>query len=413
MRILLIAQFFSPDITAAAFRLDEMCQLLAAQGHEIRVLTSVPHKAQVSESNGKLPRAIRVRRTPLFPVGKGGSGRYIAHYLSFVLGSMWKGVGVWWSGWRPDVVWTSSPPLFVGLTGRFLSILFRRPLVFEVRDIWPDSAVAAGQLPGSGLAYKVGKWMELYLYRKAAHIVCVAQPMRQRIAEQTATPVSVAYNGVLRGNAEADIRVPVTLRSDEGEPRSILYAGNLGYLQELDLLIQGFGELVREEHLEGWNLRLLGAGQQKERLQQLIEDSGLSSRVSIEGPVSREQAMLESRRADLLYLNLKKDPVLEKTIPSKVFDCLLAGRPIVAGIAGEGCEILAETGANLSFEPGNLRELKNALRMSVDCYEEMRARASRNVELVLERFTREKATQVVLDVFMKVTDGSNGSRGIR
>ncbi len=62
--------------------------------------------------------------------------------------------------------------------------------------------------------------------------------------------------------------------------------------------------------------------------------------------------MLESRRADLLYLNLKKDPCLEKTIPSKVFDCLLAGRPIVAGIAGEGCDILAETGANVSFEPG-------------------------------------------------------------
>jgi glycosyltransferase involved in cell wall biosynthesis len=402
MRILLVAQFFPPDITAAAFRLDEMCQLLAAQGHEIRVLTSVPHKAQVGGTKTDLSRAVQIFRTPLFPVGKGGAKRYILHYLSFVLGSIWKGVGVWWSGWRPDVVWTSSPPLFVGLTGRFLSMLFRRPLVFEVRDIWPDTAVAAGQLPGSGPAYKIGKWMELYFYRKAAHIVCVAQPMRQRIAEQTATPVSVAYNGVLRRKAEADIQAPVTLRSAEGEPRSILYAGNLGHLQELDLLVQGFGELVREGALEGWNLRLLGAGQQKERLQQQIENCGLSSRASIEGPVSREQAMLESRRADLLYLNLKKDPVLEKTIPSKVFDCLLAGRPIVAGIAGEGCEILAETGANVSFEPGNLAELKNALRKAVEHFDEIHAQAPRNVEMVLERFTREKAVDVLTDVFGKV-----------
>jgi len=403
MRILLVTQFFPPDITAAAFRLDEMCHLLAAQGHEIRVLTSVPHKAQVGGATAEPPRAIQAFRTPLFPIGKGGARRYILHYLSFVLGSMWKGLGVWWSDWRPDVVWASSPPLFVGLTGRFLSILSRRPLVFEVRDIWPDTAVAAGQLPRSGLAYKVGKWIELYLYRKAAHIVCVAQPMRQRIAEQTATPVSVAYNGVLRRNAEAGLRVPVMLRSAEGKPRSILYAGNLGHLQELDLLVQGFGELVREGCLKGWNLLLLGAGQQKERLQQLIESSGLSSRASIEGPVSREQAMRELRQADLLYLNLKKDSALEKTIPSKVFDCLLAGRPIVAGVAGEGAEILAETGANVSFEPGNLGELKKALLQAVERFDEMHARAPRNVSVVLERFTRENAVAVLTEVFGKVT----------
>jgi glycosyltransferase involved in cell wall biosynthesis len=214
--------------------------------------------------------------------------------------------------------------------------------------------------------------------------------------------VSVAYNGVLRRKAEADIQDPVTLRSSEGEARSILYAGNLGHLQELDLLVAGFGELVCAGHLAGWNLRLLGAGQQKERLQQLVESRGLSAQVSIEGPVSREQAMLESRRADLLYLNLKKDPVLEKTIPSKVFDCLLAGRPIVAGIAGEGCDILAETGANVSFEPGHIEELKRALLQAVERFEEMDALAPRNVELVLERFTRENAVAVLTEVFQEV-----------
>jgi hypothetical protein len=114
MRILLIAQFFPPDITAAAFRLDEMCQLLASQGHEIRVLTSVPHKAQVEGARGDSCGAVRVFRTPLFPVGKGGAKRYVLHYFSFVLGSFWKGLGVWWSGWRPDVVWTIPP--------RFLSV---------------------------------------------------------------------------------------------------------------------------------------------------------------------------------------------------------------------------------------------------------------------------------------------------
>lgn len=401
MRILVISQFFPPDITAAAFRVGDTVRLLADQGHEVKVLTAFPHKAQ-AEGAAAEPElsGVEVLRSTLYPVGPGGARRYITHYLSFVLGSMRQGIAVWFRRWRPDVILASSPPLFVGITARFLAMLFRRPLIFEVRDIWPDSAVAAGQLPGSGIAYSIGKRLELYLYSRADHILCVAQPMRLRIAEQTGTPVDVAYNGV----SVSDVPDPAEEISRLGSPRTILYAGNLGRVQELDLAIQAYSELLADGKMADWNLRFIGAGAEEENLRHQVEELGLGERVVVSPPVTREEAAKALRAADALYLSLMKDPVLEKTIPSKVFDYLLASRPIVGGVVGEGCGILNSTGANVTFEPGSLEGVKNALLVLEERYVELNARASKNRAVVLNSYTREKAVQVLLKVCERVID---------
>jgi len=397
MRLLVVTQFFPPDITAAAFRMADTLALLAAWGHDVRVLTAVPHKARADapeDEADRLDERLRVYRSRVTSVGVGGLRRYVVHYLSFLAGSLCNGLRVRLGGWRPEAIWASSPPIFAGLSGHMLSRLFRCPLVLDVRDIWPESAVAAGQLSPAGRAFAWGKRLEHYLYRRASRITCVAQPMRDYIARHTSAPITIIYNGV--GVSGESLAPPAAVWKSNGW-RTLLYAGNLGRVQALDTVIRAFAELAGAGQADGWRLRLVGAGSVAEALRVQVRQAGMTARIAIEPPRSRETARREMERATLLFLCLKPDPVLAATIPSKLFDYLLACRPIVAGIVGEGQEILQSTGANLCYDPASIDALKAALASGFEQADELAALAPRNRALVIERFSREQGARLLVD----------------
>lgn len=396
MRILVITQFFPPDITAAAFRMADTLTHVVARGHEVHVLTAEPHKAQVDEKDGsgRIIDKVGVSRCKLAEVGKGGFRRYVTHYLSFTVGSVWSGIKLRISGWKPDVIWASSPPLFVGLSGRILAMLFGCPLVLDIRDIWPDSAVSAGQISEGGRAFKIGKRLEKYLYDRADSITCVASPMRDYIATKTKRPISILYNGVSMPEEGDLVAVPPAGRN--GGENTVLYAGNLGRVQALDMILRAFAELEKESSLGPWKLRMIGAGALGPELTRLAKDLGIEKRASIEPPMTRDAVSLEMQKAALLFLSLKPDAVLRMTIPSKVFDYLLAARPIVAGIVGEGQGILESTGANVCYDPESLEALKGALVSSFKRFDDLASRAPGNRSLVLNKFTREQGAETLI-----------------
>ncbi|MCP4604347.1 MAG: glycosyltransferase family 4 protein [Proteobacteria bacterium] len=404
MRILTISQFFPPDITAAAFRVGDTVRLLSERGFEVKVLTTHPYKARAVDDTGipEFPGVDVFRSRVVYPQPKGGK-QYIAHYLSFVLGSISQGVGLLSSGWRPDVVWASSPPLFVGISARVLSMVTRCPFLLGVRDIWPDSAVAADQISANGPLYYVGKLLEQYLYDHADEILCVSKPMKEYLSQCTDVPIGVAYNGVL-----SDLSLPSSsplendAREDLERTKTIIYAGNIGHAQQLYLLVKAFAELLFSGDLEGWRLRIIGDGAQSMNLRELIIDLNAKESVSIEKSVTREKIAKELSNADLLYLNLKNHPIFSKTIPSKIFDFMLSGRPILAGISGEGAEILNQSGANIAIEPGNLLLLKNALLEMTSNISKYSALSHMNRKIVLSNYTRENALDVFIESFNRL-----------
>lgn len=406
MRVLFICQFFAPDITAAAFRMSDLAKLLAEAGDDVRVITTYPHKSDVTQVDDSPYRdmGIDVQRCHVQEVVGSGARAYLRHYLSFLRGSLRLGFRLWRSGWRPDLIYASSPPLFVGLSGRALSVLFRCPMVFEVRDIWPDAAVSAGQLSADGWAYRLGQWMERYLYRKAAQMTCVARPMQQYLQQHTRVPVTVIYNGIwVPDDSERDnpgtADLPAVDDVQSPNTKTVLYAGNLGHVQQLDLLLEGIAQLTESGQLTSWHFEFLGGGAQWNNLTALAKQLGVDDHVTFTPPVSREEAARKMRAADLLYLHLMGDATMEQTIPSKLFDYLLAGRPILAGLAGEGAEILRETGANVVFTPGSLEELKSGLQQATQNWSQRVERSAANRQLVLSRFTRQQSAQTLRKVF--------------
>lgn len=400
MKILIVAQYFPPDITAAAFRMFETARLLEAKGHQVRVITAEPHRSQVhgDSATDYDSKISHVRRTRVARLNGGGASDYIRHYTSFMLGSAWLGIRERLAGWRPDVIWASSPPLFVGLSGVAISRACRVPLVLDIRDIWPASAVGAGQLSADGRAYRIGERMERFIYSRAAHVTCVAQPMAEYIRTKTDTPVTVVYNGT---NA-SDITTQSTRARGPNSDRTLLYAGNLGRAQQLDLLIRAWAKVSRSNGHSEWKLKFLGTGAVENDLKELATELGVSESVVFMPPVSKRQAMSEMSRAGALSVSLQPDKVFEKTIPSKVFDCMAVGRPILAGVAGEARDILDETGGNVCYQPGNRDGLEDALRTLVRDYPHLRQKACANTQRVLKAYTREKAVNVLIQVLHSV-----------
>jgi len=318
-----------------------------------------------------------------------------------MFGSIWHGVVKGFSGWRPEVLWASSPPLFAGLSGRVLSVFYRCPLVLDIRDIWPECAVSAGQMSADGVAFRIGKFLEKHLYTNAKHITCVARPMRDYITAHTGVPISVIYNGV---PSNGDLGAPQSRPSMRARNRVLLYAGNIGRVQSLDLLIRAWAEIAADDELADWTIRLIGSGAVEDKLTELVARFNLGSRVRFDPPMTREAVMREIADADLLYLSLKGDDVLKMTIPSKLFDYMLAGRPIVAGLAGEGREILESTGANLCHDPGDLDQTKRAIREGISRYSELARVSERNRTLVLKQYRRQDEASALLTILEGVAE---------
>lgn len=394
MRILIISQYFMPDITAAAFRIGETADILARNGHALSVICAKPHKSSVNVTDEE--STYPVKRIGIRPLNGGGLVNYLLHYFSFVAGAMASGFSVA-RRFRPDVVWATSPPLFVGIAGVFLARVTGAPLVLDIRDIWPESAAGAGQISEKGLAFRFGRVLERWLYRRAAAITCVSAPMARYLAEASQRPVTVIYNGARRsalGEASTTDAGPTG--------KTLVYAGNLGHAQGLETLLSAFDTVASTEAGAGWTLELIGSGALDPQLRSQAAAARNGERIHFLGTLPKPETLKRMSRSGMLFLNLNDDPVFELTIPSKVFDYMLAARPIVAGLKGEGAEILARTGGNILFAPSDHADLCRALDEAFQRCEELSSLARANRSVSLENYSREQAVVSLQQLFQSL-----------
>src|SRR5699024_4735202 len=301
MKVLVVSQFYTPDITAAAFRMAETVGHLRKMGNDVEVVTTFPHKSDHPE---EVPASREgVHRVRLSNTENKGFLGYIYLYLSFMIKSIVKAY-VAGRKQRPDVVWASSPPIFVGLAGWVIAKLLGARFALDIRDIWPASAVAAGQISDSGLAFKVGKRLEKFLYGRADVISCVAVPMQEYIQQYTDTAVEVVYNGVevnSLGHSLSKDNILDQFSSNE-KSKKILYAGNFGHVQQLDLLIDAVADLRDRELQQNWEVFFLGGGAKKEKLEALVRSHGLTEVIHFLDPVPKEEVFDYLQAADVLFI---------------------------------------------------------------------------------------------------------------
>lgn len=362
MRILIVSQYFEPELTAASLRLGAFATGLAERGHEVEVLAEVPsHPGGVIEPGYRRRLVVR-RRTGGYSVchvyvwarpSKRARTR-IANYASFAAAACAVG-GL--RRRRPDVIVASSPPLSVGLAGMVLAKRFRAPWVLDVRDLWPEVAVALGEL-GEGPLLSAAERLERRLYRSAAGITVTTEPFRRQISARTDSPVVVVPNGTTRawlelGHAEAD-------RAGAGLPTDgtyvWTYAGNIGIAQGLESAIDAARELG-----DGFQLTLLGDGAELAHLRGRAGDQ-LGRGVVFREPVEPGRAAAVMRASDALLVSLAPQPALEKCVPGKLYQCGAMRRPIIVAAAGETRALAERESAALTVAPGDASGLADAVR---------------------------------------------------
>lgn len=361
LRILYLTQWFEPE---PAFKGVRFVRALMDAGHDVKVLTGFPNYP-----GGKLYPGYKVRffqreeiegvsinRVPLWPShDKSLLGR-ITNYLSFFVSAF---IYCLSQLSRFDVVYVYHPPLTAGLAAALAGVFRRTPFVLDVQDLWPDSVAASGM--GNGVIVTLLSAMCNFVYKRAACVVCQSDGMLELIADRGVPRDKLVriYNWSNYSKAKPDdttVMPEFVSEAFEGV-FNIVYGGNVGQAQGLEYL----AEAVTKAHKSDPRLRfhIFGSGIEKDKIAELARHS--NGVVWLHESLPRDTVDRIFERADVLALHLKSEELFKHTIPSKLQHYLSVGRPILAGIEGEGARILERSGAARIVAPEDVTALAAAL----------------------------------------------------
>ncbi len=368
MRILVVSQFFPPEMGAPAGRFYDFALKWIAAGHEVTVVTGFPNFPGGEIHDGYRGRwrqdeeidGIRVRRCWILTANRRGLGRPTA-YASFLASSTLR---VLFSRLEYDVVVATVPPPTVGLPGVLAAARRGVPLVLDLRDIWPEAIVQSGRLrnPAVIAAFEA---VARYLYRRSTAITAVTQGWKERLVELgvPAEKIHVLPNGV--DVARFDVRardLPAAFGKLDPGSHWFAYAGIFNTPQGLDIVLDGVARLRRldPEAYQKSQFVFVGEGPCDAELRAQVEQLGLDRVVFVpRQPRDAVYALLRRSHAVLVPLRPRKDT---STVPSKIYESLASGRPVLYQAGGEGAETIRRSGGGRVVVPGDPEALAEAMR---------------------------------------------------
>lgn len=363
MKILYVSQYFPPEMGAPAARVYELSREWARLGHDVTVLTGFPNHpvGKVFEGyRGEWVRretvdGIKVVRVPIFAAANKGFFRRVLNYVSFFLSACTFGLFL---TERPDVLIGTSPQFLTAVAALFLSFLKRVPFVFEVRDLWPRSIVEVGAMKKDSFVIKVLEKVEHFLYKHADYIVPVTDSFVKEIGAHgiPSERMAVITNGV-------DLNLFQPRPRDEartalGLPPGFLvtYVGTHGMAHGLDLVL----DIAKRVEPDGIRFLLVGEGAEKARLKARAAAEKIEN-VTFWDQQPRDRVAKIYAASDLCLVLLRNLPLFNTVIPSKIFEFMGAGRPILTTVDGESRGILERAGAGTFSPPENPEALIQAI----------------------------------------------------
>lgn len=365
MRILLITHYFAPENAAPQRRWDGIGAELVKAGHELHVLCPPPHYPSGRVRAGYRKRyrpgswqttcyGATVHRVAYMPHGLSMVSRTIDHLVAGA-DSIRRALKLF-SRRKPDVIITTAPGIPSIFVGRVLGTLWKRPVIVEMRDAWPDLVTHVPGLVREGGSRALVKRLIHELItggqRGGAGIVTTTSRFADVLAERGMHQPVVIRNGASLAQHRTILPRSVTEDSKQRELRAV-YVGNLGRSQGLDVVLMAAAKL-RDEGLQV-RLRLVGRGAEAARLAEL--NALLGSPAELVGPVPASQVGIHYAWADTTIVSLKDWEPFEWTVPSKLYELLAVGRHITCLLGGEGAQIVRETNAGDVVDPGDVEGL--------------------------------------------------------
>ena len=366
LRLVVLCPHFAPDLAPTGVVMTRIVTELAARGHELHVVTSLPWYRNHAIEPGWGGRLWRTEKTEWgsiirvhpFP-GKSKSNllRRAIGFLAFSYAVGIRSVHADGFPFKVDGVLAMSPPLTLGLTGWFTKIIRRAPLVFNIQDVFPDAAIQTGAISNKKII-SAAKWLERVSYQRSAAAVLLSRDLRTNIANKIDTkfhdrlhviPNFVDTVAITPQNRMTAYRAELGI----GDQLVVMYAGNVGFSQSLNLVAEAAAKFPEIAFVVN------GDGAARKKLQQ---DCAQLANVYFGDyqPIERLSEVLATGDIHLVPLRAGLASV---SVPSKSYSILAAGRPMLAAIDPntEIPNMLRESGAGIAVEPDNAPAFIDAL----------------------------------------------------
>lgn len=390
MHILFLTDNFPPETNAPATRTFEHARRWVRAGVKVTVVTTAPNfpagKLFPGYRNRLFQRewmdGVETIRVWTYITANEGFVRRTLDYMSFMVTGFLVSLFLP----RPDVIVSTSPQIFTACAAYMLSIFKRRPFIFELRDLWPDSIIAVGAMRESA-SIRALKRLEYFLYHKATRIVSVTHSFKSVLSGNgvPAEKIVVVRNGADLVNFTPGVKPDDLVRYYRLEGRFVLaYIGTVGMAHGLGTLLDA-AELVRAN--ERIAFIIVGDGAERALLEDQARRRGLAN-LTFVGPVGKDEVLRYWRLADAALVLLRDRPVFRHVLPSKIFEAMATARPIILGVLGESADLLLAAQAGVVFPPEDaaaLAETVAALAAAPERAAEMGRRGRRFVEVELDR----------------------------
>ena len=379
MKVALITHFFPPEPGAGSLRVGTLAKALANAGHDVTVVTTYPSfpRGRFAERRRPILRVDQgdgfriVRLFSILVPGMPG-GRFL-HWLTTALSESLYMIG---TRDRYDVVIVSSPPITVTVPGLVGAARHGARFVVDVRDVFPDIAIAMGVWKSDGFFARTIERFVRFLYSRADLVSVVTPTALSQIARRGVEPSRL----VLARNA-AERFPDVQALPPRTNGFTAVYAGNLGLTTDIDVLADA-AKLVASDDI---SIEIVGDGAQRTRLDERVRSEGIRN-LHLVGSLSRAGAMAKVASADVSIIPLRKG--IEESIPTKLYDALSVGCPVIVAAGGEAKSEGASLGA-VCTPAGDAPALAEALRqISLLDKVALRELGEKGKELVLRRADR-------------------------
>lgn len=418
MKILYLSQYFPPEIGAPAGRVAELSRLWVEAGHQVTVLTGFPNHPTGNvplEYRRKFRRlvcrekdqGVNVIRTWLLPLPNRRAHERILNYSSFCVSSATTGMFLD----QPDLVIATSPQLLCGLSGWWIARRKRIPLVFEVRDLWPESLVAVGMNSDDSLMHRSLARIAGFLYSNCDRVVAVTPAFKTHLMAHWKVPeqkIHVVENGVDTNRFSSSLPDP-TLRRRLGASDKLVvsYIGTMGNAHGLDTVLAAAS--VLRNRVPNVLFLLIGEGAEKQRL---ASRACTLTNVMVLDQQPREKIPDFICASDICLVMLKRAELFKTVLPTKMLEFMSCARPVILGVDGYARQILAQANAGIPIQPENASELADAIvRLANDpALRESLGRNGRHY--VLQHLSRRGTAATYLEVLHDLLEESQRRAGV-
>lgn len=406
-KIIILTQYFPPEVGAPQNRLYGLAFSLKKMGMEVIILTAMPNYPQMKKHEGyrwKLYKkeeinGIKIHRTWIFVSSSKSMFFRLLNYFSFVLSSFIFGIFVLK---KSDFLMVESPPLFLGISAYLLSRIKRAKLIFNVSDLWPESAEKLN-LVKNKIILKYSYKLEAFCYRKSVLISCQTQGIYSNITQRFPTkkifwlPNSTDVSFFTpRDNYSFYLRNKLHLTNDDF---LCLYAGIHGYAQGLETILMAAKEILPHGKI---HFIFVGSGPEKYKLINIVKNDKISN-VYFLDTVDKTTMPEILADIDIALVPLRKLELFEGAIPSKIFETLAMEKPIILAVDGEAKKHFVENAkACFYVEPENVSEMANTILFAYNHRHELKQMGKNGREYIISYFNREKIAKLFYEQLLEL-----------